>query len=112
MGAIGASMLAREAIQASGAPTQFRGFAASAVSCRTNSFECRFCSNRCEIVQVLISRKVAARWGGRCDRWDMHGAALAHPWKPPRPTARRVARSFCPCLIRGGNCVKSNSDLH
>ncbi len=71
MGAIGAAMLAREAVQASGAPTQFRGFAASDLSCRTNSFECRFCSNRCEIVQVLISRKVAARWGGRCDRWDI-----------------------------------------
>lgn len=95
MGAIGASMLAREAIQASGAPTQFRGFAASAVSCRTNSFECRFCSNRCEIVQVLISRKVAARWGGRCDRWDMHGAVLG----PPLETAAANSAAGCAQLL-------------
>jgi predicted CoA-substrate-specific enzyme activase len=84
MGAIGAAMLAREAVQASGRPTQFKGLAASDVSCRTNSFECRFCSNRCEIVQVLIGRKVAARWGARCDRWDIRSA-------PPGPALESAA---------------------
>jgi hypothetical protein len=82
MGAIGAAMLAREAMRPAGRNTLFRGFAASELNCRTNSFECRFCSNRCEIVQVLISKKVVARWGGRCDRWDFVGGArlpLAQP---------------------------------
>lgn len=73
MGAIGAAMLAREAMQPNGHTTQFKGFTASELNCRTNSFECRFCSNRCEIVQVLINKKVVARWGGRCDRWDIVG---------------------------------------
>lgn len=77
MGAVGAAMLAREWQQATGKPTQFKGFAASDFNCRTNSFECRFCSNQCEIVQVLINRKVAARWGGRCDRWDMRQSVKA-----------------------------------
>jgi len=37
----------------------------------TSSFECKACPNRCEIVQMRVGRKVVARWGGRCDRWDV-----------------------------------------
>jgi predicted CoA-substrate-specific enzyme activase len=72
MGAIGAAMMAREAMQASSHPTRFKGFAASQLEYRTTSFECRFCSNRCEIVQVSVQKRPVARWGGRCDRWDVY----------------------------------------
>src|SRR5574341_1424310 len=49
MGAIGAAMLAYEAMRRAIHPTRFKGFAASALTYRTVSFECRQCSNHCEI---------------------------------------------------------------
>lgn len=73
MGAIGAAMLAYEATSRSGYSTRFRGFGISALDYRTVSFECRHCTNHCEIVQVSVNKKVAARWGGRCDRWEVTG---------------------------------------
>jgi predicted CoA-substrate-specific enzyme activase len=76
MGAIGAAMLAREAMKYSNQPTRFKGFSASQMDYRTTSFECRFCSNRCEIVQVSVNKHVVARWGGRCDRWDVNDAIM------------------------------------
>jgi len=71
MGAIGAAMLAREARQHSANGTHFKGFEVGDLNYKTTSFECRFCSNHCEIVQVSVNKKVVARWGGRCDRWDV-----------------------------------------
>jgi predicted CoA-substrate-specific enzyme activase len=73
MGAIGAAMLAREATVQSGFRTRFQGFTASDLDYRTVSFECRHCSNHCEIVQVSVNKRVAARWGGRCERWEVTG---------------------------------------
>ncbi len=71
MGAIGAAMLAREAMRRNGHRTGFKGFAVSELDYRTRSFECQHCSNHCEIVQVSIGKQVVARWGGRCDRWEV-----------------------------------------
>jgi len=79
MGAIGAAMLAREAMKYSNQPTRFKGFSASQIDYRTTSFECRFCSNRCEIVQVSVNKRAVARWGGRCDRWDVNDAIMNRP---------------------------------
>lgn len=76
MGAIGAAMLAREATSQSGFHTRFHGFAASDLDYRTVSFECRHCSNHCEIVQVSVNKKVVARWGGHCERWEVAGNEL------------------------------------
>ncbi len=82
MGAIGAAMLAHEAIQRAIQPTRFKGFAAGTLNYRTVSFECRHCSNHCEIVQVSVNKRVAARWGGRCDRWDVTEAIMPQPSFP------------------------------
>jgi len=71
MGAIGAGILAREAMLRNPQPTKFKGFAAGELNYRTSSFECRHCSNHCEIVQVSVDKKVVGRWGGRCERWDV-----------------------------------------
>ncbi len=71
MGAIGAAMLAREAIGRNGHRTRFKGFHISELNYRTTSFECHHCTNRCEIVQVTVDKQLAARWGGRCDRWEV-----------------------------------------
>jgi glycerol kinase len=77
MGAIGAAMLAREALGDSGRRTKFQGFAVSELDYRTTSFECRHCSNHCEIVQVAVGKQVVARWGGRCERWEVTEAVAA-----------------------------------
>jgi predicted CoA-substrate-specific enzyme activase len=71
MGAIGAAILACEEINRSGKSTQFKGFAVSELNYKTISFECHHCSNHCEIVQVSVSKQVIARWGGRCERWEV-----------------------------------------
>ena len=71
MGAIGAAILAKEEVTRSGAKTKFKGFENSEVDYRTRSFECDGCSNRCEIIEMLMEGKTIARWGGRCGKWDV-----------------------------------------
>jgi predicted CoA-substrate-specific enzyme activase len=71
MGAIGAAMLAQESMSLNGDATAFKGFQVADFAYTTSSFECKACPNRCEIVQMRVGRKVIARWGGRCDRWEM-----------------------------------------
>jgi predicted CoA-substrate-specific enzyme activase len=75
MGAIGAAMLAREGMGRNGHHTRFKGFAVSELSYRTTSFECHHCTNHCEIVQVTVDKELVARWGGRCERWEVTGLA-------------------------------------
>jgi hypothetical protein len=94
MGAIGAAILAREAAQRSGLPTRFKGFAISDLRYRTVSFECRHCSNHCEIVQVSVGTQVVARWGGRCDRWEVTDA---HAGAAPAPAT--VAEAACEVCV-------------
>lgn len=77
MGAIGAAMLAREAVGATGQASKFKGFVVSELDYRTTSFECHHCSNHCEIVQVAVGKQVVARWGGRCERWEVSEATPA-----------------------------------
>jgi len=68
MGAIGAALLAKEAVVGLG--TSFKGFEVSQVKYRTTSFECKACANLCEIAQLSTNGNVLARWGGRCDMWE------------------------------------------
>jgi predicted CoA-substrate-specific enzyme activase len=69
-GAIGAAMLAREAVR-SGKPSSFRGFAASARPFAASSFECDRCANHCEVISLSSGGEILARWGPRCPRWDL-----------------------------------------
>ncbi len=71
MGAIGAALLAHEAMGSNGATSKFKGFGLSEVEYGTSSFECKGCSNVCEIVEIKMEKKAIARWGGRCGKWDM-----------------------------------------
>jgi sugar (pentulose or hexulose) kinase len=71
MGAIGAAMLAHEYMSRNGKDTSFKGFDASQVDFATRSFECQGCPNLCEVVEIRVDRQVLARWGGRCDKWEM-----------------------------------------
>ncbi len=71
MGAIGAALLAHEHVVATGAPTRFRGMGVSDVEYTSSSFECKGCSNLCEVVQIRMAGEVVARWGGRCGKWEI-----------------------------------------
>jgi predicted CoA-substrate-specific enzyme activase len=71
MGAIGAAILAREKMERTGGQTRFKGFETSEIDYRTTSFECDGCSNRCEIIEMLMAGKMIARWGGRCGKWEV-----------------------------------------
>lgn len=66
MGAIGAALLAKDAGVKN---TNFRGFRASELFFTADSFECRGCSNRCEVVNIKMDGKIIARWGDRCNKW-------------------------------------------
>ena len=70
MGAIGAALLAHEEMANDKNESKFKGFGISDIEYRTSSFECKSCSNMCEIAQLSVDNKVLARWGGRCDRWE------------------------------------------
>ncbi len=69
MGAIGAALLARNNSQKTG-KTKFKGFNVSEFDYQASSFECKNCPNLCEIIQIYQNGELAARWGGRCGRWD------------------------------------------
>ena len=69
MGAVGAALLAKEAV-AKCIPTRFRGFGIAQSSFRTGSFECTGCPNLCEVVEVVMEDEVIARWGDRCGKWS------------------------------------------
>ncbi len=71
MGAIGAALLAHEQMAQEDRQSSFRGFGIAETSYSTTSFECKGCSNRCEVVEIRAGREMLARWGGRCGKWDI-----------------------------------------
>lgn len=70
MGAIGAALLAKQAVKAQG-KTNFKGFSVSELNYYARSFECSGCPNHCEVVQIYVDKQVLARWGDRCGKWSM-----------------------------------------
>ncbi|TDA69821.1 MAG: 2-hydroxyglutaryl-CoA dehydratase [Clostridia bacterium] len=69
MGAIGAAMLAAQEVRKTGR-TRFRGFTASEEDFQASSFECKGCPNLCEVINIKVGKKVIARWGDRCGKWE------------------------------------------
>ncbi|MDP3013740.1 MAG: acyl-CoA dehydratase activase [Candidatus Subteraquimicrobiales bacterium] len=70
MGAIGAALLAKEAVKTKAA-SNFKGFATSEIDYRTRSFMCGGCSNNCEVVKIEVDETILACWGGRCGKWEI-----------------------------------------
>ncbi len=69
MGAIGVAILAKDnAKKVKG--TKFKGFDASEFVYEASSFECQGCPNLCEVIQIYQNGELAARWGGRCGKWE------------------------------------------
>lgn len=69
MGALGVAILARNRSKKT-KETKFKGFDASEFVYRASSFECRGCPNLCEVIQIYQNGELAARWGGRCGKWE------------------------------------------
>ncbi len=69
MGAIGAAILAREKVRRVNT-TNFKGFDASEFKYKAGSFECKGCSNLCEVIEIFHDCNVIARWGDRCGKWE------------------------------------------
>ena len=69
-GAIGAAILAaREMPQ--GAKTIFKGFDLSKKKYHLESFECRDCSNVCDVRKVVMEGESPLYYGGRCEKYDV-----------------------------------------
>lgn len=69
MGAVGAALLAKNAVGRSN-NTLFKGFEAANFNYRALSHECGDCANRCEIIQFYQEEEVIACWGDRCGKWS------------------------------------------
>lgn len=70
MGAIGAALLAKEEMMRRPRKTSFKGFGVLDTRYEAKSFECKGCSNACEVVNILMEGETIARWGDRCGRWS------------------------------------------
>ena len=78
-GAIGVAMLAMEEM-APGAKTRFKGFDLSSKKYTLESFECRDCSNICEIRKVVMEGEKPLHYGGRCEKYDVkRGESKTNP---------------------------------
>jgi predicted CoA-substrate-specific enzyme activase len=88
MGAIGSAILAMELELESG-ETCFNGFSVTDMEYESTSFGCNGCSNTCEIIRIKVEGKTLARWGGRCDKWDMQDSQPGIPKKKSKAGASR-----------------------
>lgn len=69
MGALGASILAKETIEKTSKKTRF-DFNIINLNFKTETFECSCCPNNCEIAKILKEEEVIAFFGSRCGRWN------------------------------------------
>jgi predicted CoA-substrate-specific enzyme activase len=69
MGAIGAAIIARDAVLKSGR-TNFKGFEIAELEFVSRSFECEGCSNKCEVVKIQDKQLTVGCFGDRCGKWS------------------------------------------
>ena len=77
MGAIGAAIIAREAVKKT-EHTNFRGFELANSSIVSRSFECSGCANKCEVVKILENNSIIGYFADRCGKWSNK---VLHPSK-------------------------------
>lgn len=69
LGAIGAALLAKEKVAATGASTRFRGYDLSRVDYKLREFTCKGCGNHCSIQEFNVEGE-RTFWGDKCsDRY-------------------------------------------
>ena len=73
-GAIGAAMLARDELRASGEETAFKGFGVTRIPYEMSRFTCTGCENHCDVHKVVIEGESRALYyGDRCDKYQPAG---------------------------------------
>ncbi|HBT48544.1 MAG: CoA-substrate-specific enzyme activase [Caldanaerobacter subterraneus] len=77
MGAIGAAILAKDAVKEKGY-TLFKGFEVSDLEYKALGFECTACPNHCEVVEFIQGDEVISRWGDKCGRWSNSPSKKIH----------------------------------
>lgn len=70
MGAIGAAILAKEAIEHGKVKSNFKGFDLDGADLQTHGFECDGCSNNCEVVVIENNEIILGYHGDRCGKWN------------------------------------------
>ncbi|HBE77243.1 MAG TPA: 2-hydroxyglutaryl-CoA dehydratase [Firmicutes bacterium] len=70
MGAIGAALLAKDAVINQKAVTRFKGFQVIDNPIITESFDCSGCSNQCEVVELKQEGLLIACLGDKCGKWS------------------------------------------
>lgn len=69
MGAIGAAIIAKAALEKSHR-TNFKGFELAESEFLSSSFECDGCTNRCEVVKIHENENLIGCFGDRCGKWS------------------------------------------
>jgi predicted CoA-substrate-specific enzyme activase len=69
MGAIGAAIIARDAVAKVGR-TKFKGFDLAESKLASTSFECEGCTNKCEVVRINENENTIGYLGDRCGKWS------------------------------------------
>ncbi|MEE8574511.1 MAG: acyl-CoA dehydratase activase [Thermodesulfobacteriota bacterium] len=96
-GAIGAAILAMNEMDPA-AETVFKGFDLSKKKYELDSFECRDCSNVCEIRKVVVEGEDPLYYGGRCEKYDVK---LAEARKSDLPDLYKEREKFLYSAYRG-----------
>ncbi|WDV46650.1 acyl-CoA dehydratase activase [Clostridiaceae bacterium M8S5] len=69
MGALGAAILAKDEVSNTG-KTKFITDKVFNKEFEVNGFECKYCSNACEVIEILRDKQKIARWGDKCGRYS------------------------------------------
>jgi predicted CoA-substrate-specific enzyme activase len=82
IGAIGASLLVREKVQALGVESGFRGYDLTAINYKLREFTCQGCTNYCDIQEFNVEGNKTF-WGDKCS--DRYRKRAKVPRKPVIP---------------------------
>lgn len=69
MGAIGSAILGKEKAKAQGF-TKFKGLNIHTDDFVVKGFECRDCSNLCEVLDIKVNDTTLAKYGDKCGKWS------------------------------------------
>ncbi len=89
LGAIGAALLAKEKIVATGTESRFRGFDIGRVDYAIREFQCKACGNQCAVQEFSVEGE-KTYWGDKCsDRYRKRAKTDRKPIIPDLVTLRR-----------------------
>ncbi len=80
-GALGAAELVRRKKMVNKTDSTFKGFDLSDLNYSIRTFECKHCSNHCEIKEVTLQGKEKLYYGSRCDRYNLKKNKDSHKEK-------------------------------